>query len=75
MAERKRQRFESAGRGIIAVSQPVRELRPVAVAPTLEDDADFNTVRTGLITVASFRLEDIHFELDPLEYCHETGES
>ena len=62
MAERKRQRFESAGRGIIAVSQPVRELRPVAVAPTLEDDADFNTVRTGLITVASFRVEDIHFE-------------
>jgi len=61
MSNRVPRRFQSAGRGIIAVDEPEREKLPLALAPSLASDTNFNRVRAGLVTVAFVRLEEIHF--------------
>src|SRR5262249_12313537 len=55
-------RFQSAARGIVAVSEPRGSQKPLAVAPASTESADFNRLRPPLIAVAFVRFEDVHFE-------------
>lgn len=54
--------FQSAGRGIIAITQTVDEAAPISLAPAPADNDQFNRLRAGLVTIAFVRLEEIHFQ-------------